>query len=459
MVYRAHADIGLIISAPQNGRVDGSALRLADQIYTAAGSREGWVAFGERRLRGSVHRKPYARFPQIVPCCPVKISDHIVIFQYGVPVGSHAGWKCLAGQDHPLRELFMCAGIQVVPVVVAHNIHRFCAVVDNGFQAVRGDGRHDFGQKRHNIIDLLAAHRFTIALFLGCLLRFHGSQRRQHAVDGDHGGPGGVEFLKLCTEHFADRAAKRQAGVRDLVAHAVHDDTGMVVVLLDHTFHVLLPLRIKMEGIVTGRLGDFPLVKTLVDHIQTQLVADIQKVFSSRVVGIADRIVAQFFQLSGSPHLRLIPGGGPQDAVVMVDTAAPQFHSFAVDLKPLVSVPCKGTDAKADVFAVIAILHMGSVEVRRFGAPRFGARDGEDEILSRTGHTLYGDSDGFGGLYANHSRLDALGGDFHAFRVDPILWPRPQIDRPVDAAAGIPPGVGAIGVIGNHTQHIILPDL
>ena len=107
----------------------------------------------------------------------------------------------------------------------------------------------------------------------------------------------------------------------------------MVHVFFHHPSQILPMIFFKIPRVIPFGFGDIPLVKRFIHHIQAQFVAGVQKRGGAGIVRAADSIISRFFQNTYLPILRVGKSAGPQQTVIVVDTAAPQFDRGSVDLQ------------------------------------------------------------------------------------------------------------------------------
>ena len=153
----------------------------------------------------------------------------------------------------------------------------------------------------------------------------------------------------------------------------------------------------------------------------------------------------------------------------MVDAGAPQHRALAVDGDALFPVPGQGADAEAGLRPVAAEAGMGGIELRAVRPPQGragkgqvkgpGAGGGGDNRLAVPYFHCHLAGSGSLDLHPDGGRVDGHRGDPDAVDVDVLPLPHPQPHGAVDAGAGIPPGVGLVGVAGNHRQLVFpLPE-
>ena len=113
---------------------------------------------------------------------------------------------------------------------------------------------------------------------------------------------------------------------------------------------------------------------------------------------------------------------------------------------------------------------MAGVELGIIRAPGFGILQGDGEgnlslsVARRSGQlplpVQNRDADRTCPLRLHHNLnlggIKGQGSDFHTIELDVRLIRRPQLHRPVDARAGVPPGVGLVGVAGDDLQGVFL---
>ena len=146
----------------------------------------------------------------------------------------------------------------------------------------------------------------------------------------------------------------------------------------------------------------------------------------------------------------------------MVDAGAPQHRARVVDGDALFPVPGQGTDAEASLRRVAAEAGMGGIELGALRRPQGRAGEGQgkgpgaapggqNRLAVPDFHTYLAGS-GSLDLHPDGGRVDGQRGDTQAVDRDMRLLPHPQPHRAVDAGAGIPPGVGLVGVAGDDRQ-------
>ena len=119
----------------------------------------------------------------------------------------------------------------------------------------------------------------------------------------------------------------------------------MVVVLLHHVRHILLPEGIKELHIVMLGLVDVPVVDVLIHHQQADPVADLQGRFGAGVMGRADGIVAVFLQNPQLPFHRIGMADSAQQTMVMMDAGTPENHPLPIHFQAVLS-PGQASDAE-----------------------------------------------------------------------------------------------------------------
>ena len=202
-------------------------------------------------------------------------------------------------------------------------------------------------------------------------------------------------------------------------------------------------------------LAVVPHVEGLVHHIHAVFVAGVQHGLRAGVVSRADGVEAVFLQDAHPALLALGVGRRAEDAAVVVDAAAAQQRFLAVDEETLVR-PCDLANTEGDLHAVaLARGDLGDVEIGRLVAPELRVRDCQFKARPFATNAVNV------GLHRNRAfdlyncRGDAHGGDLHALGAQPALFADVQPHRAVDAGAGIPAGVGELGVVRHHGQRVL----
>ena len=114
-------------------------------------------------------------------------------------------------------------------------------------------------------------------------------------VDAAAHGAGGIEAVEVRGHLAREGNALGFAGLRHLVAGGIHDDAGVVVVLLHHLPKVVLPPVLQMQRVVVLGLVDVPHVHVFIHHQHAQPVAGFQQIGGCGIVGAADGIEAGIF--------------------------------------------------------------------------------------------------------------------------------------------------------------------
>ena len=249
------------------------------------------------------------------------------------------------------------------------------------------------------------------------------------------------------------------AGLRYLVADGIEDNTGMVIVLGNHLGGVFRPVGFEIQTVVELVLAIVPHIEGLVHHVHAVMVAGLQHGTAAGIVGGADGIEARFLQDPDSAPFAFIIGGSAQDAVVMVDTAAPEEGLLAVD-EEAPGAPFDFADAKLLLRHVIAHRDPAGIEVGGFIAPESGVGNGD--FAGNTGsddcialQNLHLCISGGVNFHLDHSRVYGEGGDLHAPIFNPLRITNVEPHGAVDTGTGIPPGIGNLRIIGNHGKGIL----
>ena len=100
-------------------------------------------------------------------------------------------------------------------------------------------------------------------------------------------------------------------------------------------------------------------------------------------MGRADGVEARLFQHPHPPPDALVEGGGPENAVIVVDAAAPEEGPAAVDEKALGAVG-NGPDAEGDRLGIGFLPHPagypGGIKLRALLAPEACPGKGDGHI-------------------------------------------------------------------------------
>ena len=274
---------------------------------------------------------------QMVQGRPDKVTDDIRLLLHVLPVGIGLVGIGFGPYDHPVGEFCMVAFVKMAEVVVTAHIQMLESVL----------GIVPFQ------VDVSACNAL-----------------------GDQAG--GIQLTDLVAELFADPGGILDAPVRDFIADAPKDDGRMVPVPQHHIGKVAFPAFNEELGVVVCILGLFPHVGELVHYQQAQFVAGFQEIAGRRVVGAADGIVAAFLELAHPAVFGRAVSGGSQQAVVVMDAAAPEKDRLTVDAETVLGVTRDGANAETLLVAVqegavlVFQLHTGGIEMGMLRVPEAG---------------------------------------------------------------------------------------
>ena len=290
----------------------------------------------------------------------------------------------------------------------------------------------------------------------------------------------------------------------DLVAEGPGDDTGSVLVTLDHgTGNVLGIGHAGLEAVQAGAggllevlgevvgvavLGIDQTVEGLLDDQQAQLVTDLDVLLISGVVGGTDGVCAHVLHDGQLTVHGVVVSGGAQTALVMVHADAVELDSLAVQVEagglPLGPAEAEGLGGGVDHVAVHQDLGGDGVQVGVLDGPQGGS--GHGGLQLGNGGAVGGDGDGgLGGgavgdggadgdisagdavvdqidLHSSgaHAGSDVGGGDGDAVQVHMDALQGVQLHITVDAGAGVPTGGGDIvdGLDGDNVLGSAIAD-
>ena len=348
--------------------------------------------------------------------------------------------------------------IQAVQEGRAQRVHLFG--VAGLVHAAAHEGRHDV-EGEAGVLSFL----FGLALSAACrllavlvnALAFGGlGQDHQVRSAGD-----GTRRVEMMAEVYL-RAPRVDAflfkGLRDLVTDGVENDAGVVEVPLHHGGGIFLPVFRPVAAVVIGILAVVPHVEALVHDVHAQRVAGLQHGAGCGIVCGADGVEAVFLQDPHAPPFALVIGRRAEDAVIVMDAAAAQKRLFPVDEQAL-AAPCDLTDAEGDLHRVaLTRAYPCGVEVRRLGAPQSGVRDRQFKARSLAENALDLGLDGDGGFDCDDRRVDGYSADLYALGAQPVLLADMEPHRPIDAGAGVPTGVGQLGVVRHDSERVLPAD-
>ena len=237
----------------------------------------------------------------------------------------------------------------------------------------------------------------------------------------------------------------------------------MVIVLVHHVGHVLLPELVEEFHIVILGLVDIPVVDVLIHHQHSHAVANFQGGLGAGIVGGADGIVAVFLENPQPPFQGIGMAGGTQQAVVMVDAGTPENDSLSVHFHAVIA-PGQGADAEGFFVHIFPKGNPGGVEIGMLYAPQLARGNLQLEAAAASGRSnhaapiqnvhLHIAGDGGFHRHRNDRRGDGDGADFDTVEGNVLLGGAPQLHRAIDASAGVPAGIGLVGVAGNDLNGV-----
>ena len=185
-----------------------------------------------------------------------------------------------------------------------------------------------------------------------------------HQIDAAGNGSSGVLRMEMSDHLLCQVHALLRGGLADLIADGVHDDRGVVIVPADQLCHVFLPVVHEVSGIVIQGLVVVPHIPGLVHDIEAQLVAGFQKRSGGRIMADAEGVEAGFLEDPGPSVFALVIAGSSQNALVVVDTAAPEQGLLSVNVKSL-----RGPGDQADAEGYGLLIHYGPVLYKGYLRP------------------------------------------------------------------------------------------
>ena len=248
----------------------------------------------------------------------------------------------------------------------------------------------------------------------------------------------------------------------------------MVPVFHEHRPQVLLPVGAEvLVGVVVGVLVDQPHVAELVHQVHAEPVAGAEQRLGGRVVRHADGVEARVLQEPHASLLRGLIGARAEDAVVVVNAGAAEQRLPAVDEEAL-RAPLQRPEAEQilrliDGGAVLHQFRRAAVQTRRIRTPRCDSVRLQSEHRFAVSHgglcarelllavqDRHPDSVAAAHGHRDLGRAVPLRADRESVRRDVRLFALVEVHVPVNAAAGIPAGVGAGGVV-RHDDQLVLP--
>ena len=170
--------------------------------------------------------------------------------------------------------------------------------------------------------------------------------------------------MQIVCEGLLKCNAFRLGTLCNLIAGGVHDDTGVIIVLLHHIFEILLPPVIHIGGIVMLGFVHIPAVNILIHHQHAQLVTRIEKILGGRVMGGTNSIVAGLLQDADAAFFHFRVGAGAENTVVMMNTGASDYGALSIESNAFFRRPCQGANAERFIHNIIPKGDTGCVEIR-----------------------------------------------------------------------------------------------
>ena len=289
--------------------------RLARQVNApAAGThpaQPGLEVLGILRKLPAAHHD----FAQIVKARPHKVTDEPGIVLCQLPEFIGIGAEGFAAQNQPVGIFFQILFVAFFAVVIPGNVHVGKSLTGGDIAAVEGGTQlHEISahNARHVIeefgtggcflcffarrLGLGSLGSFLFCLFVGILPEADGVEEIEENIDAAGHRAGAVQTVKQLGHFLCQRNAPGLGGFRHLVAGGVENHTGVIVVLVHHVGHVLLPEPVKEFHIVILGLVDIPVVDVLIHHQHSHAVAYFQGGLGAGIVGGADGIVAVFLE-------------------------------------------------------------------------------------------------------------------------------------------------------------------
>ena len=481
--HHGHADVGQAIG---HARVEhlAPALHLAGDVDAAGAGGDPARAVGEVGRVVLVFPGADAGLADVVHAGPDEIADEGGVFLGQLPESVGVGAEGLRAEDDAPRVFDKVLGIAADAVVVAGHVHLREGVARFDVAAVqRGAELHERGpgEAGEVVVELAAGGVFHVGTLGGLLglgvavnAKTHRKEEIEEYVDAAGDLAGVVEAVHEARHLSGEFDAARLRGLRHFVADAVHDDRGVVVVLVHQVGKVLPPPALEIVHVVVARLVDVPHVHVLVHQQHALFVAGFQQGLGAGVVRRADGVVAGLFEQAHPPPFSEGVGDGAEQAVVVVDAGAAQDHALSVEAEALFHRTFQRAHAEDDVHLVALKERAADVERGRLRRPERGAGHGHGEDEAAVARApgavehpflalfadLHRHLTGDAGLHGDlHLRADVVrGADAHAVEGDVLLGEDVEVHRPVDARARVPAAVGLLGVAGEHAQAVLAFD-
>ena len=471
MVHRLHRNAGGFLQSPNGGSIAAGTVRSTTDIDdTGAGQNPG-IGTVEGHTAG-VAPAADAGLTQIIPAGPHKITQQIGILLHHFPVFIDILREGLGTEDDSLRMLLFFQWVAAGAVVIACDIQRIddrrCQSIHLGriaalVHAGADEGCHDIeGQTAICDFFLLGLiHRTGLLLTVLIDTLSLGCPAHDHQVQTAGNRAGSIQRMDKRDLLFAVFNTFRFCRLGNFIADGVHNNRGMVIVPVHHGGSIDGPAFLKIQAVVIPCLAIVPHIEGLVHHIHAVIVASFQHSPGSWIVGCAQCIESSFLHNANSTPFTFIVSCGTQNAVVMVDTAAPQQGFFAVDEQSLIA-PANRADTKFLFHHIFPAGDLCGVEIGRFIAPQLCIRYGDlanraaagcDHLVAIQNFNAY--LRGSLGFHLDDSGVDGQGCDFHALIVNMFFFSDVQPHGAVDAGAGVPAGVGQLAVIRNNCQGIL----
>ena len=243
----------------------------------------------------------------------------------------------------------------------------------------------------------------------------------------------------------------------------------MIEVLVHQGGQVLPPALGHVLGVVIPGLVDIPHVGVLVQHQHAQRVAGVQQSLGAGVMGGTDGVIARLLQQPHLPHFGVWKRNRPQNTVVVVDAGTTEDDPLAVDAKAVFAVAGDGANAKGLLPHILSENYTAGVALGGVRTPQLRVRERDVHCtaglalacclsqlpVSVQNRDLSCAGADQGESYADGGANVVQGLNLQAVKRDVLFGQNVEPHRAVDTRAGVPAGVGLVGVAGDDPDMIL----
>lgn len=189
----------------------------------------------------------------------------------------------------------------------------------------------------------------------------------QHQVQAVGHIAGIIHAADLVCQAFPPLNIKLVPRLRNLISDGIHDHAGMIVILVYHALHIMLPPVRHVGAVVKIHLRGSPHVGKFLHNQHALAVAGFQEAAAHGVVGTAHCVKSRLFQLADSTIRRVGVLRRSDNSVVVMDAAAPQFYGFSIDPESMAGIQLQPADTEGSLLLIqnlILLQNAGPVSIQ-----------------------------------------------------------------------------------------------